>query len=75
MTLDTPPGITVKVGANRTPVSSAFNIETLGSCGGGGQPTLSIDDAQVSEGAGTASIDVNLSQPSASTVTVELPDQ
>ena len=71
LTLDTPPGITVKVGENRTPVSSAFDIETLGSCGGGGQPTLSIADAQVSEGAGTANINISLSQSSATTVTVD----
>jgi hypothetical protein len=74
LTLDTPAGVTVKVGENRIPVSSAFNIETLDPCGqGGGQPEISIGDAQVTEGDGTATatLNVSLSQPSTSTVMVD----
>ena len=67
LTLDLPLGMNVLVGENRTPVSTPFNIETLGAC----QSGLSVGDVTVSEADGTASVPVNLSSASASIVSVD----
>ena len=67
LTLNLPAGIDVLVGENRTPLTSPFNIETLGPC----QSGLSITDATVSEADGTANLTVSLSAASASVVTVD----
>ena len=70
LNLNTPTGVDVLVGANRTPVTPSFDIETLQACSTGGMPELSIDNASVTEG-GTASLTVNLSSASSSVVTVD----
>ncbi len=65
-------GANIYVGATRTPASSPFNIETLGACGGGGgqNPSISINDRTVTEGASQIVMAVTLSQASSSEVRV-----
>ena len=67
LTLDLPSGMSVLVGENRTPLTSPFNIETLGAC----QTGLGVGDITVSEADGSANVPVTLSSASGSIVTVE----
>ncbi|BFM05559.1 Calx-beta domain-containing protein [Halioxenophilus aromaticivorans] len=63
----TPASSPIYVGEDRTPISGAFNLENLQSCTTG----ITVSDISVSEGAGVANFTVELTQASASTVTVE----
>ena len=72
LTLDMPAAGPIFVGGSRTPVTSPFNIETLASCGGGGNnPTISIGNRTVSESNGAAIMMVSLSAASTSTIKVK----
>ena len=62
--LELPTGMNVLVGANRTPVNTPFDMETLGAC----QSGLSVGDVTVSEADGTVSVPVNLSAASTAVV-------
>ena len=73
MTLNSPPGAQIIVGAQRNIVSSPFNIETLGICqggGGGNGSNLSINSLTVSESANSAVMSISLSPASSNTVKV-----
>lgn len=64
------PGATIIAGADRTPVaSSSFDLQTLGPCDM--LPVLSASNATPVENQGSVSVAVNLSAPSATTVTVD----
>ncbi|BFM05558.1 Calx-beta domain-containing protein [Halioxenophilus aromaticivorans] len=65
-----PAGYPVMVGASKTAITGAFNLETMGGC-----LDLSVADISVSEGAGVASFTVTLTEPSTETVTVDYTTQ
>lgn len=67
--MDQPAGSVVLVGPDRTPVSVPFNPDTLGPCVEG-PPVLSVADTSVSEGVGTAAIEVTLTPAATVPVTV-----
>ena len=70
--LDQPAGQAVLVGADRTPVSAPFDLDTLGPCGGAVLPVISINDVSVVETGGTVDFTLNLSPASTETVTVDV---
>ncbi len=63
------------LGPDHIPVSSPIDLNTLGSCQGGGTPTLSVQPLTVDEGVGTANVAVTLSSPATSPVSVVLATQ
>ena len=67
--VDTPAGVPVLVGANRTPAVVPFELTTLGPCMDV-PPQLSIDDVSFPEGGGSAGFTVTLAPASDVTVTV-----
>ena len=69
--LDLPAGIDLLVGEDRVAVTPPFDIETLGAC----QSGIGIDDVTVSEGDGTATLTVSLSEASTSVVSVDYQTQ
>ena len=68
--IDSPGNAAVFVGPNRVSAPLEFNPATLGACGGGGLPGLSVSDASTPEGAGSAQTYVTLSEESSQTITV-----
>ncbi|MCF7989619.1 MAG: FG-GAP-like repeat-containing protein [Thiohalocapsa sp.] len=58
-----PAGAVIEVGAGREPVTTPFDLETLGSCAPASQQSMGISDVTVDEGAGTAVVEVVLSSP------------
>ena len=71
LTLNLPAATDVWVGKDRLAVTSPFDIETLGAC----QSGIGIDDVTVSEGDGTATLTVSLSEASTSVVSVDYQTQ
>ncbi|MEE9494452.1 MAG: Calx-beta domain-containing protein, partial [Gammaproteobacteria bacterium] len=63
------PGIPVLVGANRTPITGAFDLSTLSACTI--MSSISIDDVTVSEADATASFTVSLSAVSNDAVIID----
>lgn len=68
-TVDAPAGVSVYVGAARTPVVASFDLNTLGACGT--LPALTITDVAVGEAAGSAVFTLSLSAPAAGEVTAD----
>jgi len=68
--LASPGNVPVYLGASHVQISTPLDLTTLGSCSGGGSPTLAVQPLAVSENDGTADVQVTLSPAASGTVTV-----
>ncbi len=71
--LDAPATTNLYIGAARRPLTSPFDLSTLGECGVAPVPRVSVDNVAVTEGAadGAATLTVLLSEPTWTTVTLD----